>query len=335
MKPIIILGAGASHDYVNTDHRTGNPDWTPPLSDGLFNTKVYHSIITKYSEVNDLSSDALTRVPGQMSLENYLTNIKNTIAATNHNRQKQLVSLGFYLQHLFREISANYGSQPGNNYRVLVQRIKDSGGEACIVSFNYDTLLEENVDTINVYLSSYIQGPIKIIKPHGSCDWVYGLQEWSGEIDLSYNFLMQNPWHLTFPGKVSSEPFERRRNLRGPVSYLERENGSTIHLLPALAIPLFSKEKYVCPLLHVKELEEAFKSTDRILIIGWRGMDSNLIELINKISYRISITIVSSSIKSAEAFQAKLKNPNLFIEIPKNQGFTQFLRSPESDKFFQ
>jgi hypothetical protein len=333
MKPVIIVGAGASYDYVHTDHLVRSNDWRPPLTNDLFNVRKYESVLLKYPETMELASDALRKIPHMMSFEEYLTGIRDKRASTDANRQRQLVSLSFYLQHLFHDISANYGSQPTNNYRALLGAIKDNGGEACIVSFNYDNLLEQNIPEINDKIDSYLNSAVKVIKPHGSYDWVYPISLDSYYKKSSYEFLMDNPWYITMPENQNPQLYPLRK-LHHSNKYFDRQYGQRFY--PAIAIPLANKESYVCPDSHVKHLTAAINNTDRILIIGWKAGDKNLVSLLEKeIRRQVRVTVVSSGSKSASEIIKKLEHiPQITFVASNKEGFTNFLRSEESDEFF-
>ena len=62
------------------------------------------------------------------------------------------------------------------NYNPLLLQIdRWVKGEKVLVSFNYDTLLEEALDsTLGIRFDSmgdYVTGNYKVIKPHGSINW--------------------------------------------------------------------------------------------------------------------------------------------------------------------
>lgn len=332
--PLIILGAGASFDYLDTDRNTKDSNWSPPLTNQIFNVRKYESILNKYPEAMELFSDAYRKVPHSMSLEEYLREVKHRKAAEAEHRQKQLNALEFYLQDLFFTISNNYGNQALNNYKTLLGLINDNGGKACIVSFNYDLLLEQNITFIDEKISSYISGDIKLIKLHGSCDWVSYVRTFFPYNGTSYQFLMNEPWYFTLPNRDKPKLLESRR----PYDQMYKiHNQEEYVLFPAIAIPISEKEVYICPQSHIEELKKTVEATDRILIIGWRAGDPNLIKILEEhVIKPVKVSIVSSSQASGEEVKRKLEHIHfLTLEISKKRGFTEFLKSDEPDKFFE
>lgn len=334
-KPIIILGAGASKDYIHSQFNRRSVDWQPPLTNDLFGRNVFDQFLEKYPQVKHLAADALTKVPGRMTLEAYLSDIKEKRAATDANRQKQLVALGFYLQQLFQKVSSEYGGQPLNNYNSLIAKINDHGGEALIVNFNYDKLLEQNIPEIKDRVDQYVGGAIKVIKIHGACDWTYTLTNMFNEDREPYDFFMQNPWFETMPGNDQPKLTEVFR-AQEPNSYKQNYQGQFWNFYPAVAIPI-TKDKFICPESHLQHLKSALASTNKILIIGWNAGDPQLLGLIKEnITQPVSVTIVSENYDIALAISKKMESIELLKLIPSSQaGFSNFMRSEEIDNFLE
>lgn len=332
-KPVIILGAGASKDYVSPDVNRRDLSWQPPVTNELFGRNVFDEFLEMYPAIKHLAGDVLSKVPHRMSLEEYLTEIKEHKAATDVNRQKQIVSLGFYLQQLFQRISDKYGKQNINNYNTLIAKINDHGGEACVVNFNYDKLLEQNISDIVDKVDQYVVGAIKVIKIHGACDWVYTLPNMFNEDRETYDFFMQNPWFETMSTNNTPSLSQVFRNL-GNNSYKQSYQGRFANFYPAIAIPV-TKDKFICPEEHINHLKAALAATNRILIIGWNAGDPHLLELIKQnVNQQTDVTIVSRNSDSAKAISKKMEGIKLLTFIPSEQeGFSNFMRSDEIDKF--
>ncbi|MCL5667271.1 MAG: hypothetical protein M1383_05890 [Patescibacteria group bacterium] len=326
--PIIILGAGASHDY--SAYQTGTP-LTNELVQGSF---LHDSSLKTYPEAAELLSEISYPVlKGQKTFENALRDIKDEAGNLPH-RKSQLVSLEFYLRDLFSNLSAHTHSL--NNYKTLVNKIRDyNKGQACVVTLNYDTLFEESAGmTYWLEMNDSITGPIKLIKLHGSHDWAY-IQNHS-YLNLEnttykneYDFYKANPDYLQDLRNRQAEPY-RLRFLNG----IKREE--PFYKFPAIAIPLPDKaELYICPKSHVDTLIKNLETTDRILIIGWRAADQNLVDLIKeKIKQHVLVTIVSRTLESAEQIKGNLQHiPNLSFEVY-GQGFSSFVSGDGIKNFF-
>lgn len=329
------MGAGASKDYIRPQLNRKSADWKPPLTNDMFGRNVFDQYLDKYPEVKHLAADALTKVPERMSLEDYLSDIKENKAATDANRQKQLVALGFYLQQLFQKISSEYGNQHLNNYVSLITKIKDNGGKALIINFNYDKLLEQNIPGIKDRISQYLEGAIKVIKIHGACDWTYSLQNMFNENRDPYDFFMQNPWFETKSENTQPKLTEEFRGL-GFESYKQNYQGQYWNFYPAVAIPI-TKDKFICPEKHITHLKSELAATDRILIIGWSAGDPQLLGLLEEnIKKTTSVLIVSRNFDSASAIGKKMESNKLLKITPSGyEGFSNFMRSEEIDKFLE
>lgn len=104
-------------------------------------------------------------------------------AAHNQIRHSQLAAIRFYLQSMLRTLVENWNHHAlgVTNYNSLIDRIEDwrcrSGGrEICLVTFNYDTLLEDALRPVHriLALSDYISHSYyKLIKLHGSVNWAH------------------------------------------------------------------------------------------------------------------------------------------------------------------
>jgi len=196
-KSIIILGAGASRDYSAyvKKHSLLTNDLVKPE---FLDTNVLSNNFKDATDLLSVMSDSI--LSGKKGFEERLMDIKNE-AEGLPNIKSQLVSLEFYLQKVFSGISENT-EHPINNYKILIQKINyHNRGQAHIVSFNYDTLFEFSVG-IDLWqtVESYIKNDLKLIKVHGSHDWIY-IQNRSlvsaFDADLSdYDFYIKYPDYL-------------------------------------------------------------------------------------------------------------------------------------------
>lgn len=280
--PIIILGAGASHDYIHPTH--GGFSSKPPLTDELVSQR-NPNILKKYPAVEALFSDLAPRIKDGRSFETCLQDFSSSGHA---HRREQIKALKSYLKEFFQDVSSHYHYSPLNNYKVLGNTFRDvlADGEAekiCIVSFNYDTLFEKNVALFphsgkrQIEMGDYINEPIKLIKIHGSSDWSYA----ENVPDLGTSVYHDSFLH------------ERSVALRSP----------------AVALPLPETKTYICPESHIEELKKALQVTDKILIIGWKAGDPYLLKLMRKnISRKVLVYIVSRDKESAEGIEGRLKD---------------------------
>ena len=326
--PLIILGAGASFDCVPEIRHASKERFRPPLTKNLFD-KQFEDIINKYSEVKDLASSILASLRGGDNFEKILSDIKEK-SQKNPDRLKQLVDFEMYLQELFKQISNEFGNQTGSNYGALIQEINDGFKRACIVNFNYDLLLEEALkEKITEDLNSYIDSTIKIIKIHGSCDWVYSIYDLFNDIKDPRKFLLENPLFTEQRRKEKTQRICRKKDY-----VVSNGAGKKFLYCPAIAIPLYGKDGFVCPKSHIDALEGALAQVDRILIIGWAANDQCLIDLIkDKIKRPIGITTVAGNESEINDIFGKFSESN-FKRAAGFVGFSNFMGSKECKTFF-
>lgn len=331
--PLIIFGAGASHDYINPEQRVEKLEkYKPPLVNGLFN-KEFRETMKLFEEMGDLPATVVGVVTSKGSLEKWLSDL---VASQKHDWRKELISFRFYLQDLFQTISHGYGYRQTNNYRSLMGQIRHYFGEACVVNFNYDLLLEQGLK-IGESIESYINGPIQVIKVHGSCDWVYKYEppykKDDKDITKSYQFLIKNP---DFFDGLITESDKGIYVMQSCIieEYQKIDNSKLAYYYPAVALPLSNKDKFLCPSSHIIELEKAMKRADGVVIIGWNADDSKLIEMMRKyITKETPAVVVAGHKKDYDSVKNKLADLPLVFEI-RSVGFSNFVGSPDNNKFF-
>jgi len=340
LHPLIILGAGASFECVDPNKLDTNKlSNRPPLTFDLFRPS-FRDMIERYPEISSLASDWDAKVRSfERNFEDYLTKLleEQVMERKNQEAHIQLAVLKLYLRDIFRRISHEYGGQTYNNYEKLIIRIRDHCDEgACIVNFNYDSLLEEKLDIRkhaegkNHGLDAYIRNPIKVIKIHGSYDWKY-LTQYSRSFSSNgsekcYELAVRNPQLLL-----------RGRNISDNILISDNNTEDGIPLLPAIALPMTEKESFVCPGEHIDQLKSSIQRADKILIIGWSAGDPFLLsELKELIERPVQVVIVSRDLKEANIVGKRLEGVTmLMVKSYQGAGFTDFMESNDAEEFFQ
>lgn len=282
---LVILGAGASYDshfwYKNQnifDH------WRPPLANEIFDTRPeFLNIIEKYPSAQSVFSLYSTI----KDLEDYFQ--KKYDQAKKHDSievEKTLINLRYYLQHLFYVVSENMKNAGYSNIDKLIDHINDyvirTGEEVLIVNFNYDLLVEQSLQKIyyNSYsdhysINEYLSNKIKLIKPHGSCNW--------------FRMFTYNAFHLRQDEKLwqhllsNNITQDKIDSLLGPNYYISPYNvnvgkgtsGQMQYLYPQIFIPLKEKDDFCMPKEQIDYLLEYLSKVEDILIIGWKGYEAH------------------------------------------------------------
>lgn len=340
-KPLIIFGAGASHDYS----KLGQP--LAPLTKNLVDDQYLNvELLDKYKGAGDLLTDIVYQVrENKKSFEDALTQVQARSSGAPHIK-RQFTALEFYLKYLFQRISdPGYGHNvmhpdtirrmhSMNNYRAMISRINShSEGKAQIITFNYDTLFERSLPTEQQprQMSDYHSGDIKITKLHGSHDWSFLRRISDYDEPDVFTWCMKEP-DLLNSIKSKGEPY----HVNEIGGFGER---SSFHQFPALAIPLIGKDRYIAPKNHISSMEKGLRDIDRILIIGWKAKDPMLLETLKNHlpPMRCKVLVVSSTLDSAQEIAATFRKATETITglvEARGGGFSGFISDEISHTFF-
>ena len=188
-----------------------------------------------------------------------------------------------------------------------------------MVTFNYDTLLEEAFASLGMKFESlddYVsRNDFKIIKLHGSVNWVREptIPIMSKKVDpvLVANDVLKTADKMEFSDKYHLVPkAQRQQHIFSYITNPDKPGRSVV--FPAIAIPLEKKTKYECPKEHVEALQECISRTDKLLIIGWKAAEENFVGLLSKgLEKEIPKMFVSRSKESAEKIHNTLINAGI------------------------
>lgn len=351
--PLIILGAGASMDYLRADDHIERRDnnyarYKSPLMNQLFDDTRFYEILNRHHKMGSFVTDVMNAMSRPNSnFEDYLTNARDNVAKTNPKIYTQLVSLIFYLADLFSEVSLKY-YYPRNHYKDLFQKISNyCAGQACFVNFNYDLLLERSFNEHSegefnyANVGDYIKTGVKIIKIHGACNWRRNPQTVQTKNTTAVDFfstfaerlIVNGSTDQIYPSAVGIE------NVSFNPEHSEGLGSWTVKL-PALALPLKNKpSNYVCDESHIEKLKECIQKSDKVLIIGWGGADSFLLKLLNSElkdkKIHTKVVVKNSDVNSIISYYGS-NVPQLIIKSDDvyQTGFSEFMKLPDCEQFF-
>ncbi|MFI5449818.1 MAG: SIR2 family protein [Candidatus Bathyarchaeia archaeon] len=320
----IIFGAGASYDSAPSHRTEENGDWhqypfRPPLADHLFQERpLFAEVCRKFPRLWPLIPE-LRHLDSGTSVEHQLEKLRGQTAELPYVK-KQLAAVRFYLQWVIWECQRMWddGTTKGvTNYATLLNHVERHrrGEPVCLVTFNYDTLLEQAFASINRKFSSidaYVTGnDYLLFKLHGSVNWVHDLNSSvpmnsdkvvlanqiveADNVDVSDRFHVA-PENLSPPPCVSSMSIPGKAGLQ-PV-------------FPAISIPVLTKNQFECPSTHVNLLKKLISQTDKLVMIGWRGAEENFVDLLCKgvlFHKKIPILVVSGSKDGANRVVSKFQ----------------------------
>src|SRR3989338_2697633 len=135
--PLIILGAGASHDSIDIENiyhgdKVILEKYKPPITGGLFeqSRQICRELLKRYSEVGSLASVVLPKLAdGKLTFESILQGFLDSHNKDVQNRNpdvlKELISLNYYLADLFNDISYNFFDVTSNNYKRFIKEMRN------------------------------------------------------------------------------------------------------------------------------------------------------------------------------------------------------------------
>jgi SIR2-like domain len=288
---MVIFGAGASYDSLATHPPGGSEarhhdfvEYRPPLADYLFEDRpVFNREINDFPVCKPIVNN-LRHLNGR-PIEQVLQNFQSE-AARNPRRHQQLAAVRYYLQSVLWNCGANWQQQSNGvtNYLTLIDQIEhwrlQQDEAVALVTFNYDALLEDALsDFFGLkikQIDDYVDGHPRysIFKLHGSVNWA---REVAAGLNLGPSpdasqiagQCIENAAHLSVSSKyalISSCP-------AGLVNGL-------VPAFPAIAIPVESKNQFECPPRHLEKLKGFLPDVRKLLIIGWRGMETHFMDLL-------------------------------------------------------
>jgi hypothetical protein len=299
---MVIFGAGASFDSSPTytlgmmppgatSDDNHNAYHRPPLAKELFaNRPLFIEAIEFFLQCKTIvprlrAPAVLSR---QRSIETLLQEIEQEAKTYSRGRQ-ELGAVQCYLQRAISLCENRWlGITKGiTNYLSLLREIEreHAGDEpVCLVTFNYDTLLEDALERLGYKISKmedYVDRPalFRVFKLHGSTNWgqkveneipgnintghppsvLKHLIEHAKELCISNSFVLCNPTEM---GVAEGKP-----------------------VFPALAIPVEKKDQFACPRTVVEQLAQVLPHVSKILVIGWRATERHFVGLLgNKLT---------------------------------------------------
>jgi SIR2-like domain len=347
----IIFGAGASYDS-STSHpptsegRFGAHDPNRlPLADELFaERQLFAEVASHFPRLLSILSELRHRRHG-VSVEQQLESIQAE-ASDHPDATKQLHAVRYYLQWAIWECQRRWTAQTTRgvtNYGTLLNQIerhrKDE--KVCLVTFNYDTLLEDAFRSIYKRfdsIDSYISGnDYSVFKLHGSVNWVHDLIS-DLRID-SDNVTMANK-AVEAQGWDIGGQFYMAPESPLPISFMPVPGKGYQVVVPAIAIPVQKKNRYECPLSHVQVLTDLISQTDKLVIIGWRGAEENFNGLLARgvlFHKSIPIMVVSGSSDGAAEIVATFQSMGIKEQDwrPFDGGFTQLVHAKKIEDFIK
>lgn len=299
---LVIVGAGASFDCLGSNIDPTNIA-RPPLTQRLAaGTEDGRSLSLHYPDVQPLLSYLQLRLERRKPTENEPQTLEDALAEylarPGANTKYHVAAMRFYLRDLLWRAGSSVLQANGGitNYTPLVSRCYEwaegRDRHACMISFNYDTLLESacvgqfgRLGFHPADLASYIDNRyMSVLKPHGSVLWA-----WRYPVDGVQGGYAPNIVGYGEPDSIDrSVVFAAGAPQDSVPITLQAELGERVlsrPALPALALPVTNKTSLVWP----AEQDDYFTrvipngSFGRVLIIGWRAAEDHFLQLLGRL----------------------------------------------------
>lgn len=348
---MVIFGAGASYDSAQAFPVSINPPsggnggpWRPPLANNLFRdqNEVFGTTIRKYNQLRRILP-FLREPTASGSVEQTLESLQEQ-GRTYPERKRELTAVKFYLADLLMEVTNHWDERTNGitNYAVLVDeilRLDGSGGEVCLITFNYDLLLERALVGLDGFK---MKGPedflcshprLKIFKLHGSVNWSRTV----GAQGVIYS-----------PDQIIEQADSLQPSDRFVWANAAREYGANRpygSVSPAIAIPVQTKtESHLeCPLAHLEHLKAMLPSVTKILIIGWQAREAHFLKMLREMRPKLQRVMVVGAhapdakdtlIRFLDQIQLPFDPQSSNYSVAQG-GFTSFVVNREGDEFLR
>jgi hypothetical protein len=339
---MVILGAGASYDSAQAfrpNRAPGEEVWRPPLAKDLFSNPhhAFGDIVRNYPKLTHILPH-LREPPKGTSVEEVLESLQQE-GTNNPERQRELASVRFYLCELLDKITTEWIKRTDRvtNYAPLIAdilRFNGSGEEVCLVTFNYDLLLENALYTFGFkgrdpedYLDCH--PTLKLFKLHGSVDW-------SRLVEVGPGARIQPETLIEHAESIRLSD----RFVRAVATNPHQMFGFDRPIFPAIAIPAQTKSEhsFECPRNHIHYLSNMLPHITKILIVGWQAKEAHFLRMLNSKLPRLRhLMVVGANQQDARntyglfCTELGLIGPTEFVA---QRGFTDFIVNHEGHTFF-
>jgi len=342
---LVICGAGASYDSLDSRQPSvsafdrAHLYQRPPLANELFLPD--HPIVTEgfklYHQCHPIVP-YLRKISDVSSVEDKLEDLQSE-ADQDEIRKQQVAAVIYYLRFLITHFDMEWQAVHHGitNYVTMVDQLRRSHGKepVCIVTFNYDCMIERALSSVGVKIDSldgYVANPVfKLFKLHGSVNWVKKVQAPFDSVNAGRNEKEVVEELIQNAAKIETSSDFHMCNVC-PAGKI-----GTTPVWPALAIPVKTKRSFVCPEEHLKCLQDLLPETKRIITIGWRGMETHFLDLLKQglAGKQIGILAVNGGASDAQSVIENLSLAGISTgaAVPYESGFSNAITSRQVEHY--
>jgi hypothetical protein len=346
---MVIFGAGASYDSYETQRPPTDgtvEEDRPPLGRELFQEREsFLKFIQHFPQCQPVIGQ-LRRAGETGDVEQELERIREA-RNIDPGHYAELNAVRFYLRSAIDAVQQQWQHRHrgATNYAALMGKLRqwnrETGTPVRLVTFNYDTLLENACEAARtgfkrdrVSFDPYIErDDFRIYKPHGSIDWVQLLAsepEYDGRSDQ--DLIIEEGENLD----LLDNGF---RIVQGTNKFRVHEDSSVSEserlALPALALPLTEKAEFVSPPGHIEALRSDLGVVTDVLVIGWRASEQHFVNMWSEAraategSMKPTVTVVSGG--GFAVVQSNLEPNAIEVRAAEASTFSDFVVRGSAD----
>lgn len=288
---MIIAGAGASFD---SDYERETASFAGgietkaddflglriPLANDLFGSR-FQVHRAKYPQVQALASELNARRHGT-SVEEFLGEYQKRVQKDPFVLS-QLMAAKFYIRDVIaaQEQQWYIGASHNTNWLALLSRLRSHLSmvdDITIATTNYDRLIEYSLSKFPecryVDILDYTrEDRTNVLKLHGSVVWYKHdrLVHIGQDNNISQDWIIENASKIEEGNEFfKTDTMRKKHPIEGR------------RLIPAIAIPVREKVDFMCPDVVQSRFTNRLEKTTHLLVIGWRGEDRHIADLIPK-----------------------------------------------------
>ncbi|WP_380162649.1 hypothetical protein [Kineococcus sp. R86509] len=348
---VVIFGAGASFDSDprRTPHDSGltpppNHAHRPPLANELFEMTgdVHKEVAAEFPRAWGALMRCSQDVRAGLGIEAALQAMQDQ-SSDDPDLRAQLTAVRFYLQrvltrtpHLWHEEAVGQTA-----YVSLLDQLRAwsrvVNQPLCLITFNYDVLLERAVEAVFGHEITTFEGytahrNVHVFKPHGSVNWSYrfpfdtydsGERLKRGD-DARRLIINSDPEDAT----VNSDASELVWRAPNDQPLEAGGQGQTMAYLPAMAIPVERKPGLVMPEELRQAMIQDLQQATSVITIGWRAAEQHFLDVLQKnLPKGLGLHVVTKGSDAAKATATALWETGRFTKYTlHDRGFAPFAR---------
>lgn len=340
---VVILGAGASYDSDPDTPPDQAARSRPPLTKELFDRVRFGHILSEWEECTVLIPE-LRLAARRGAVEQRLEEFRDEGQHAQHVNHA-VEALRYYLRSVIEtECGAWYRALDRvTTYVELTRQLErwraPRNERITFITFNYDTLLEESIRVVFGEprfhrMDGYLAPDYTVIKLHGSTDWRHPAQP-------SFDEFYEQSWVkdlLRAPNGPDHVLLRAIANFDVSPRIVTVTEGSSdlLFSVPALAIPTVTKSDFECPQEHLSAMNDALNTMTKLVVIGWRGMETHFITHWRKTgSPKLQRWQICSTENGARVTEANLNSvvgDRVEVE-PATRGFSEYVQGEGLEHF--